>query len=168
MRRSENEGVIAKLCPDCGFCCNGVLFSDVKIAPADRLALSGIGCSGVKSRLPQPCPAYNGKLCTIYDHRPSPCRKFDCLLVQRVAAGKLEVAKARQKITEAKAVVAEIERLLARMGQADPSIPLSRRFSNVMAEPIDLASTRQTSRDRSRLADAVDQFAKCLTRHFVG
>ena len=70
---------IAQLCPSCGMCCNGLLFADVKVQPSEdlkKLAALGLRLErlGNKTRLMQPCPAFDGKLCRVYENRPSCCR----------------------------------------------------------------------------------------------
>ena len=43
---------IAHLCPKCGFCCNGVIFSDVELNPSERLKFRELGFTAGEARLP--------------------------------------------------------------------------------------------------------------------
>ena len=72
------------LCLQCGLCCNGVLFADVKLRPADdpeRLKAGGLPVRGKGKNLgfAQPCAALqpDGKCC-VYQDRPAMCRQFEC------------------------------------------------------------------------------------------
>src|SRR5437764_15390956 len=87
---------VSQLCPACGLCCNGVLFGDVELQPGDdKKKLSALGLvverRGGKSRFPQPCSCFDGKLCRIYENRPGRCRTFECRLLQQVNAGSIKV-----------------------------------------------------------------------------
>lgn len=168
MQNSHNKSAVATLCPECGFCCNGVIFSDVSLRPCDLKAVAASGLSVRKNRLPQPCPAFDGKLCRIYAQRPGPCQKFNCRLVQQMEAGTLTAPEALRRIGAAKALVNAVESVLGELGQTDTALPLSHRFSNVMAEPLDLSGDDRVLRLRRQLAIAVERLAKRLARDFVG
>lgn len=86
--------VMARIdCTTCGRCCRH-MGPIVDEADAARLAV-GLGLSGDELRrrllrpmwpgaaeadqvwlLPAPCPLHDGRLCTVYPHRPQPCRDF--------------------------------------------------------------------------------------------
>ena len=167
MQNSNNKTAVATLCPECGFCCNGIIFSDVKLRPCDLKAVAASGLSVRKNRLVQPCPAFDGKLCRMYAQRPGPCREFNCLLVQQMEVGTLRAPEALRHIRAAKALVNAVESILAELGQTDTALPLSHRFSNVMAEPLDLSGDDRVLRLRRQLATAVDKLARRLARDFV-
>src|SRR5437899_7968072 len=90
------------LCLECGLCCNGVIFSDVKLQAEDdafrlrRLGLSVASpSSGVEvGRFRQPCSALDGCRCTIYADRPKYCREFECLVLKGFRRGRLQAAGA--------------------------------------------------------------------------
>src|SRR5262245_46751393 len=99
----QNRAGSANICLSCGLCCNGVIFSDVKLLAGEDAAelraleiplarcakehgeADGLAVSGW--RFPQPCTAFDGCRCTIYNSRPKYCREFDCLLLKKVKAG---------------------------------------------------------------------------------
>lgn len=114
------------LCLQCGLCCNGVLFADVR---AERGDLSPLFAQH-GSRVPQPCPAFNPDdcQCALYAGRPARCRKFECRQLIDVKAGKISAAAALKKIRAAKKLAAKVEKLLAALGHDEAEIPLSRRF----------------------------------------
>src|SRR5437867_9164117 len=86
--------VVAQLCPQCALCCNGVLFKDVELQPADdaaRLKALGLPLDGSrKAKFSQPCAALCGCHCGIYADRPMRCRQFECALLKSVAAGETD------------------------------------------------------------------------------
>jgi Fe-S-cluster containining protein len=118
------------LCLECGLCCNGVLFTDVRLQAGDdakRLTDLGIQVSkGV--RFKQPCSALQGCECRIYAARPGHCRNFECLLFGKVKRGEIGVEDSRQIVRRARAAVARVEELLAKLGANDKHLPLRKRF----------------------------------------
>ena len=114
------------LCLQCGLCCNGVLFADVRRERGDPSAL--FVWNG--PRVPQPCPAFNGKDCTcaIYADRPTRCHKFECQQLLNVKDGTTTVKKALTQIHTARKLAAKAETLLGELGFNDPELPLSQRF----------------------------------------
>src|SRR5215470_7025634 len=87
------------LCVQCGMCCDGSIFADVRLQPEDdpvRLAALGLvlkgavlpsGSTEAETNItptrpqprapvfPQPCAMLQGCRCTIYAERPAHCRK---------------------------------------------------------------------------------------------
>lgn len=114
------------LCLQCGLCCNGVLFGDVRPEPGDRSPLF----AGGRSRVNQPCPALNSATCAcaIYAERPARCRKFECKQLLAVAAGTTSAEATLKKIRATKKLALKVERLLGELGFNDTTLPLNRRF----------------------------------------
>lgn len=114
------------LCLQCGLCCNGVLFADVRHESGD--------CSPLFAehgpRVSQPCPAFNFKncRCAIYAERPARCRKFECKQLRIVRAGEAKAQSALKRIRAAKKLAGEAEQWLAKLGFNDTSLPLHKRF----------------------------------------
>lgn len=117
---------IDALCLQCGLCCNGVLFADVRPEPGDASPLF----QGKGSRVSQPCPAFQSATCAcgIYDGRPARCRKFECRQLIGVRAGTTNAEKALHHIRAARDLTAKIEKLLAELGYNNQRLPLNRRF----------------------------------------
>jgi Fe-S-cluster containining protein len=124
------------LCLECGLCCNGVIFADVRLQPGDdpeRLRSIGLSISMPHSALraphfPQPCAALDGCRCRIYADRPAYCRQFDCLLLKGVKAGRVAVADALDTIHNARQKMESVLRLLRKLGDTDEHVPLAKRF----------------------------------------
>lgn len=142
-------GASNELCLECGLCCNGVIFADVRLEPGDdagRLRSLGLpvistnsglrsdaGGRNRKSKInpsgfQQPCAALGGCRCRIYADRPKYCREFECLLLKNVEAGLLETAAARRVIRTTLRRAEEVKRLLRKLGDADEQSALSLRF----------------------------------------
>lgn len=129
----------SRLCAACGLCCNGVLFEIVRLQPVDSAKqLAGLGIK-LKSRhaqpyFKQPCSAFCGTHCSIYDHRPQRCRLFDCRQLLRVAAGEISEADAAEAIQHVRQLVARIETLLNAAGDTNAKKPLLKRCRSVLAD----------------------------------
>jgi len=118
--------LIDTLCLQCGMCCNGVLFADVRPEPGDDSPLF----AGGHRRIAQPCPAFNAGTCAcaIYAARPARCRKFACRQLLDVGAGTTTTAKALRQIRAARKQVVKVEKLLGELGFNEVQLPLKRRF----------------------------------------
>lgn len=114
------------LCLQCGMCCNGVLFADVRPEPGDKSPLF----TQHGPRVAQPCPAFSAGDCTcaIYARRPARCRKFECGQLLDARARKITPSAALKKIRAAHKSVARVEKLLGALGYNDVALPLKRRF----------------------------------------
>lgn len=161
---------IDQLCKSCGLCCNGVLFTDVKLDKDEshhRLVSLGLKLkkSGSTLKLCQPCPAHVGGLCSVYADRPQVCRKFECQLLRRVQAGTLQSARALEIIETTLAAQDDVQAAVAACGETREQVSLSRRFRNVMSQPLDLADPHQ-EKLRRKLAAASHRLGKLL-REFV-
>ena len=130
-----NQQAAERLCLDCGLCCNGVLFDQVVLQPADQIAALSARGLKIKKRqfFHQPCTALCGSLCQIYAHRPTRCRAFECRQFQQVAAGEIGEREARARIDSVRAAVGEIEALLAHSDHDNPRKSLAQRVATVLA-----------------------------------
>lgn len=162
----------ATLCHQCGLCCNGVLFSNLKLQPSDNLeSLAQLGLHPLKRgqsfRIPQPCPALQGTLCTIYSERPSYCRQFECRLLQKVNARQLSLAQAERVVAEAKRRAQTVRDWVRELGQTDETLPLNVRYRRIMKEPLDLTKGRQTDKLRGQFMQAVDELMQYVQKEFL-
>ena len=154
-------------------CCNGVLFGDVELQARDdasRLAALGMELfrKGRKQCFNQPCACFDGKWCRIYGDRPNRCRSFECRLLQRVQAGKTTDDAALKAIAEAQRCADRVRELVRQLGQNDERMPLNRRYSAIMSQPLDLASDGdETVERRSQLMLAVHKLTQILERDFL-
>ena len=160
------------LCTACAMCCNGVLFSDVRLQEGDdrrRLAELGVPLSAPSNpRFRQPCSCLREGVCQIYLDRPNRCRTFECRLLQKTLAGEITKVTALRTIGAAKKRVEGVRRILRELGDTDESVPLSRRYQRMMRQPIDLAADERLARLRGQLMKTVAELASVLERHFVG
>ena len=113
------------LCLQCGLCCNGVLFADVRPEPGDNSPLFA-----GRSRVNQPCPAFSSATCAcaIYKDRPARCRKFECRQLLGVQAGEITTDAALKRIRKARQLAVKVEKLLTELGHTETKLSLSRRF----------------------------------------
>ena len=126
------------LCLACGLCCNGVLFKDVELQPADdaiKLAALGLPLKITRdgnqtlAKAPQPCAALCAdNRCRIYEDRPQRCRQFECSLFKSVAAGEMAFDKALKTIGTTRQRAEKVRRLLQELGDTDEHVALSLRF----------------------------------------
>ncbi|MGA4644749.1 YkgJ family cysteine cluster protein [Limisphaera sp. 4302-co] len=160
-----------QLCPQCGLCCNGVLFTDVRISdPAEAEALLKLGVDlrrrSDKWRLPQPCPCFDGSLCRVYDHRPARCRSFACGVLQRVIQRQITLDQAREIVLRTRRALAAVERALAGTGSASPARPLRHRVARALAGPVDLSRPGGPSA-QGRLLRAFERLNRLLQDEFL-
>jgi len=144
---SDADSIVSRLCAACGLCCNGVLFHTVHLKPGDSpKALSALGLKLKKKQgqqyLLQPCPAHRDGSCSIYDHRPTRCRLFECRLCEQIRAGDTIESEAMDQILEAKAQVARLNQRLEQLGNTRTSQPLFKRCDSALAEPPDSPESR--------------------------
>jgi hypothetical protein len=163
---------IGQLCPQCGLCCNGVLFGDVELQRGDNAKLLGkLGVEffrkGRKTAFAQPCSCLVNGLCRIYADRPQRCATFDCGLLKRVQAGKSTPVAALKKIAEARRRADEVLRLVRLLGNTDETRPLNQRYSAVIAEPIDMSADETDIERRGELMMAVSKLVETLERDFL-
>jgi Fe-S-cluster containining protein len=163
---------VSQLCPNCGLCCNGVLFADVELRAGDdagRLAELGLLLTkkGGKLAFAQPCACFDGKLCTIYADRPKRCRTFECGLLKRVQAEELDADAALKTIGHTKHQVAKVRGLLRQLGQNDESLAMTKRYAQAMSAPIDLSDHESDTERRGELMLAVDELMKKLQQDFL-
>jgi Fe-S-cluster containining protein len=172
MAIKKTSDSIAQLCPNCGLCCNGVLFADVELRAGDdpgRLAELGLalGMKGSKLAFAQPCACFDGKLCGIYADRPKRCRTFECGLLKRVQDGKLAADAALKTIKLTKRQAEKIRGLLCELAQTDERVPMTKRYAAAMSAPIDLADSETDAERRGELMLAVDGLMTQLQRDFL-
>jgi uncharacterized protein len=168
----SNNGV-DQLCPNCGLCCDSVLFADVELRAGDdakRLAQLGLTIENktrTKLAFAQPCACFDGKLCRIYADRPKRCRTFECGLLKRVQAGELDADVALKSIAKARRQAETVRQLLRQLGQNDEQLPMTKRYATVMSAPIDLSGHESHAELRGELMLAVDELMRQLQRDFL-
>lgn len=132
----------SRLCTACGMCCNGVLFEIVRLQPQDsvkELEKLGMQINRRKTQpyFKQPCRFLNDCTCTIYEQRPTRCRRFECLQLKLLAAEEITEAEAAAKIEEARAQVQRVRYLLAEAGDVSTDEALEERVRRVLGHQTD-------------------------------
>ncbi len=118
-------------------CCDGTLFHAVTLQPDDSpraIAARGIHVKRKRgeSFFHQPCPAHAHDHCTIYDARPTRCRKFNCRQLLRVTAGEITAAQALAAIESARHQSARVDALIEQVAQTNPARSLAHRTANAL------------------------------------
>ena len=151
----------ARLCLDCGLCCNGVLFDQVRLQPGDnRKSLTARGLKIKKGGwFNQPCTALCGTLCLLYQSRPTRCRQFECRQYQQVAAGEISYESAVRRIAVVKGQVARINLLLPPSGGGNTRKPLAQRYATAVESSPEAAQN-------SGLIEAMSRLQMELNGHF--
>ena len=170
--KNSSNRAVDQLCPNCGLCCNGVLFADVELRKGDDAArLMELGLSlaakGSKLAFAQPCAGFDGKLCGIYADRPKRCRTFECGLLKRVQDAAMDADAALKTIAQTKRQVAKVRGLLRQLGQTDERLAMTKRYALAMSAPIDLSDHETDSERRGELMLAVDELMQQLQRDFL-
>jgi hypothetical protein len=171
MSTPEFSNAAARLCLQCGLCCNGVMFHTVQLKPGDsakELAALGLKLKRKQGRhlVLQPCPAFRNSQCSIYAARPERCRLFECRQLKRMAAGEITGAMALEKIHEAQRRVGQMNELLQQAGRTNPRRPLSKRWEKAMSEPMDPSSDQESAALRARLTQAMHELNALLNADF--
>ena len=169
---SAQEDWISRLCLQCGLCCNGVLFADVRLQKGDdALALEAVGLKLKREpasvRFIQPCSCLTGHLCTIYENRPVCCRQFDCHTLKQARNGEVGKGKALRRIRLATEQSNRIKGLLRLLGNGDEHVALTKRYQAVMSQPIDLVAGEEHAKALGELILGVNDLMHCLHRDFL-
>jgi uncharacterized protein len=172
MNRKASTNPVAQLCPQCGLCCNGVLFADVELRKGDdaqRLAEHGLSLEkkGRQRAFVQPCACFDGKLCRIYAERPVRCRTFECGLLKGVQAGELGAEAALETIARAKSQVDKVHKLLRQTDSDDERLALSQRYERAMSGPVDLSGGKTSAELPGKLMAAYRDLMQTLQRDFL-
>jgi uncharacterized protein len=151
------------LCLQCGLCCNGVLFADVRPEPGDQSPLFA-----GHSRVNQPCPAFNAETCAcaIYAERPARCRKFECRQFLGVRDGEVTAETALKRIRKARQLAVNVEKLLTELGHNDTRLSLSRRFRRCQRAAEAGGLTPDQLDTLADLQLAVHELTLLLAQHF--
>ena len=165
------EAATARLCPDCGLCCNGVLYSSVRLQSEDNpahLELLGLALQPEDSgrSFSQPCVMHDGSLCRIYPERPARCRQFRCRVLEDVIAGAIPPLQAQRAIRSAREQSARVRALLRQFGDHDESKPLSRRCQPFLDHIVNPGNAPDFVKLRGELLLAVHQLTQTLKSSF--
>jgi len=172
MNKDSPVNFVSQLCPNCGLCCNGVLFADVELRKGDDAKrLAELGLSLVKKdrqqAFAQPCAGFDGRLCRIYNERPKRCRTFECGLLRRVQSGELGADAALKAIAQAKRQVEKVCKLLHSTGSDNGRLALSQRYALAMSQPVDLSAGKASTGLPGKLMATYRDLMQTLQRDFL-
>lgn len=161
---------ISRLCRSCGFCCNGVLFENVRLREEDHLpTLRSAGVTLKKKGgclcVLQPCAAWRDEGCTVYTNRPVRCREFLCHQILQYRAGAISQAEVLRHIQEVKELVASLRQLLREAGSRNEHRPLLKRCEMVLNEA-DNPEDEHKMKIRKELRDEMSQLEQLLYSEF--
>lgn len=177
---SAEPSVAEKICLTCGLCCNGVIFGDVQLQRGDnaaKLEALGLPLSRFRSRptedgmvtrwrFPQPCAAFDGCHCRIYENRPKYCRAFDCALLKTVKAEKIKIPAALRKISKARALSEKVRQLLRELGDKDEHLALNLRYRRTAQRLQQIGSSKRIAALFSELTLAAHELNFFLSEVF--
>jgi uncharacterized protein len=100
------------LCLQCGLCCQGTLHRGAALKPEDEAIAALL-------RLPiyekpggrgftLPCRWHREGRCSVYSVRPSPCREYECDLLERHLRGEVSLEDALETVDAAKAMAGDL------------------------------------------------------------
>ena len=132
--KSSNGWRAETLCLECGLCCDGTIFADLKLQPKDKARrLNRLGHETklpvrsalvLRRKIRQPCAAFDGCRCLIYADRPEYCRHFECAVLKPVKAGAMTRRAAWSRIRAARKQAAQVIALLRELGDTDETLAL--------------------------------------------
>jgi uncharacterized protein len=161
----------ANICVECGICCDGTMFGYAELEPGDNpevLVTMGLAVvrNGDQGGFQLPCPCLVDRTCTVYDDRPSPCRRYKCAMLLDHEAGRVSTEDA----------LATIGRTIALRDRLRPDLealvdsPIPVPFSGLHAM---LATADETHADdaadvlhRAAVAADVATLRRLLADHF--
>lgn len=125
------------LCLACGLCCDGSLFDNVRLGPGDdeeKLKALGLPVKWSRARkrvsfIRQPCSALCAdRACRVYADRPAQCRAFECSVFKELQADRITLDAALRSVKQVRRKADKVRRLLRKLGCADESLSLNKRF----------------------------------------
>lgn len=169
--QAPDPAAASRLCAACGMCCDGTMFHDVRLQesddPKDLLEL-GFKLRRKKRRylFQQPCQAFRGSCCSIYDDRPERCRVFECKVLVRMKRGELAEADAFRVVEQARGQQAAVQTLLARGGVVDAKRPFALRCERILNELECRSYEPEVKLLRRKLKAEIEAFETLLDSEF--
>lgn len=159
---ASNESAVARLCQECGLCCDGSLFTVVGLEADEDCPVGPVVLDGKGDRkFLQPCRCFD-KVCTIYEARPRACAVYFCHTAKLVDAGRLDLDRGLERIARMRGVV---EQLRAMSG--DREAPVSALVRKAVDAYRARRKTPQYSEADRALATAAFEYRKLKKRYFA-
>jgi uncharacterized protein len=145
------------LCKSCGLCCSGHLFSWVRLNANELDKVEALGLKVIRSDprqrgFLQPCPVWQGGICTVYESPdyPSSCQKYRCTVLRKLLDEEIDFPDAMDQIQEALNLIREIETLLP----VSPAISFRERLITHKEELEKLDKQKYSDREKEFLNKA--------------
>ena len=173
MKETTNAEAAKQLCTDCGFCCSGVLFIDVRIEDKqelDRVVNCGVELEQHDNQnfLIQPCHCLDeSHHCKVYDKRPNMCASFECGVLKHLKTGNWRLSKCKKTVQEAQVHVSALTNTLLILGNLDVHVPLFLRTEEVLSQPWDLDGPDSVLELRDELFQQSADLSSFLETHFL-
>lgn len=107
------------LCKSCGLCCSGHLFSWVRLNANELDKTEALGLNVIRNDprqrgFLQPCPVWQGGICTVYESPdyPRSCAKYKCIVLRKLLDEEINLPDAMNQIQETLGLIREVESLL--------------------------------------------------------
>jgi Fe-S-cluster containining protein len=180
LNASKSSGRIKgeDLCFKCGLCCDGTIFSDIKLCSADkpeslkkfasRLVPDRglVRAAPASNKLPQPCVFFDGCRCRVYPDRPRYCRDFECLLLENVLENRVSSTAAARIIEETRGKAQTVRNLLHTLGDTNEGEPLTTRFQRTTKRLERVGTETEMAETYSELTLAVHDLHCTLSSSF--
>jgi len=160
------------LCTQCGLCCNGTLFADVELKNSrEAAAVEDLGLEidegDENPVLSQPCAALHGRRCSIYEHRPSCCRTFECQLLTRTRQGDVDTDQAADIIAGTLDLVERVRDLLQQLERHDDRLPIGEQVQEALSAFEVDEEAFETRLLRVELQNAMAHLERRIRVHFT-
>lgn len=168
-----NHNVEERLCLACGLCCDGTLFTRVRLRPEDSVEtlksteLRMQQDDGGHWIMLQPCSGYRQDACQTYHCRPARCGLFRCTLLRYVTVGEVSEAEAFTVIRDTKQtrdqLAAELEKIFPgshAKAMAEKLRRLRKESRKLNGERLKLfrAARKRINQLKTRLSSQLDAF----------
>ncbi|MBL8091763.1 MAG: hypothetical protein JNJ43_15610 [Anaerolineales bacterium] len=114
-----SESNAQTLCKACGLCCSGHLFSWVRLNANELDKTEALGLKVIRNDprqrgFLQPCPVWQGGICTVYTlpDYPRSCEKYKCIVLRKLLDEEIDFPDATNQIEETLGLIREVENLL--------------------------------------------------------
>lgn len=105
----------SELCLACGLCCQGILHDHAELPEEEVEAAGQLGLTIYPKNkqidyraFSLPCPCFLDNACTVYAQRPTTCRQYQCLLLQRYLDGSVSIEDCLATVNEVKQTLDDI------------------------------------------------------------
>jgi uncharacterized protein len=165
---------VERLCGNCGMCCSGVLFIDVKMQDAqESLTLLKQGVELEQHEdvhyLVQPCSCLGeGNHCHIYPQRPKLCAAFECSLLSELKTGQRDESECNEIIEATREKVHALNDILMKLGNKETDVPLFLRTEETLSQPWDLSASDAINELRNQLFKHAAELTASIDQQFLG